>query len=1104
MVIEMLVLAAPNFRSRVFICILGLSVLVGADIVYDEMQTSQRQAYLVAGEAQQHYFWLRRGAYSRSVEPPGGPFDQRRGYSHLEQWTQDLGEEDFEITWRAESSRRARLANHFGLYPIYRPTPQAGLTILSDDGVKLYDYGTPQFYFHDFEELPELLVTTLLFIENRELLEEGYDYRNPAVEWRRFAQAALLLVGGRLGLNTEHFGGSTLATQLEKFRHSPGGVTGDEREKARQMATATLRAYQAGPETTAHRQGIVLDYVNEVPLAASPGYGEVLGLADGLRVWFGAEPQEVMERLERIHHAHNQNAKTPGFLTEQSLADARAYRMVLSLFLAHRRPSYYLRQRPDRLHQLTDSYARVMAEQGIISADLRDAILAVDTPVLQTAPPRARREFAQEKSIDALRARLLRLLNLDDLYALDRVDLYAQSTIDEAAQRAVDARLQRMHDPEFLEEMNLFGHRLLSPNDPIDELTVSFTLYERTSRGNALRVLADNHDQPLNINDHVKLDLGSTAKLRTLVTYLEVVADLYEELHALRADQLTDLRTHAPDRLRRWTAAQLIEHPQMSLEEALEAALDKPYSADPGESFFTGGGLHRFSNFENRRNHTQSVREAFRHSVNLVFIRMMRDIVDYYQWLHPDRMKNILGPDDTEERRYMLTRFADREGTDFQRRFYGKFEGLPRDQILSALVEDRRLSADALAMVATAFPSLTDDQLRDFLAEHGQFEPDQAALTDWREAYDLDELSWQDRGYLTRIHPLELWTAAWLYENEGASLSETLVASRQVRQEVYQWLFRTSRRGRQDSRLRMELEAEAFHQIGHAWRRLGYPFDELVPSLATSIGSSADRPTALAELVGIIANDGLREPQYRIDALVFAPHTPYEARLERRRAQGEQVLRPEVARAARSALIDVVDGGTARRIDGALLRANGEPVLVGGKTGTGDHDHKIFDGRRLVESRPVHRTATFVFFLEERFFGTITVFASGEPAGEFRYTSALPTMLMRGLYPHFSHLLERPGADPAPAAAPGGPLAAAVAGSSQTSVMRAARARYGSADSIADPLPLDWRAVLDVDRPRDLRRRRDDDDEELQPGTEPRMDWHRLLAPYPGDDSGDA
>ncbi|MDT9151287.1 hypothetical protein RSW37_26500, partial [Escherichia coli] len=76
--------------------------------------------------------------------------------------------------------------------------------------------------------------------------------------------------------------------------------------------------------------------------------------------------------------------------------------------------------------------------------------------------------------------------------------------------------------------------------------------------------------------------------------------------------------------------------------------------------------------------------------------------------------------------------------------------------------------------------------------------------------------------------------------------------------EVYSWLFKTRHRSARDSRIRTMLEVEAFLDIHQRWARLGYPFDHLVPSLATALGSSGDRPAALAELMGIIQNGGIR------------------------------------------------------------------------------------------------------------------------------------------------------------------------------------------------------------------------------------------------------
>src|SRR6185503_11431726 len=88
-------------------------------------------------------------------------------------------------------------------------------------------------------------------------------------------------------------GGSTLATQIEKFRHSPEGITSSPREKLRQMLSASVRAYHGSELTLAARRTIVVDYINGVPLTAVPGGGEVIGLGDGLAAWYGASFDDV-------------------------------------------------------------------------------------------------------------------------------------------------------------------------------------------------------------------------------------------------------------------------------------------------------------------------------------------------------------------------------------------------------------------------------------------------------------------------------------------------------------------------------------------------------------------------------------------------------------------------------------------------------------------------------------------------------------------------------------------------------------------------------------------------------------------------------------------
>jgi membrane peptidoglycan carboxypeptidase len=411
--------------------------------------------------------------------------------------------------------------------------------------------------------------------------------------------------------------------------------------------------------------------------------------------------------------------------------------------------------------------------------------------------------------------------------------------------------------------------------------------------------------------------------------------------------------------------------------------------------------VQTFSNFDNTYNAaTITVAEAFRQSVNLPFVRMMRDIVNHYIYRVPGSTANVLDDPESPLRQEYLSRFADREGIQYLGQFYPKYRDKSRGEVLTTLFQDRRLSPQRFAWAyRTVVPEGTVEEFETLLRLHqADVDISDEAVLDLFERANPVNWDLADLGYLASIHPLELWVARYLIETPSATLPDVVTASANARQDVYRWLFRTSRRSAQDRRIRFLLEVEAFTKILEGWRRLGYPFENIVPSLGTSIGSSGDRPAALGELVGIILNHGMRVPTYRLDELRFAEGTPYETRMARGASVGEPVMRPEVALVLREAMVDVVQQGTARRMAGALRAADGAPLLIGGKTGTGDNRYRTFSpGGREVESRSVNRTSTFVFFVEDRFYGVVTAYVPGEAADEYDFTSALPTQILREL-----------------------------------------------------------------------------------------------------------
>ncbi|MFP5410895.1 MAG: transglycosylase domain-containing protein [Gammaproteobacteria bacterium] len=913
-------------------------------------------------------------------------------------------------------------AADLGLFLPYHEKDQAGFALLDSDGETLYQARYPTRAYAGFADIPKVLVDALVYIENRELLSEEFPTRNPAVEWDRLAQAVLEKGISLVDTNRNVPGGSTLPTQIEKYRHSPEGRTADMREKLRQMGTASLRAYLNGPNTLEMRRETVTAYLNTVPLAAAPRFGEVHGIGDGLWAWYGLDFDEINAVLKRNGGATNGKAANgkpvrakrgqhtaPGAEAVDP-AYASALKHALSLIVAERRPSYYLASNRKALDALTDDHLDLLANAGLISRALADQAKQVRLrgPELRTDPPPPR--FVDQKAANAQRIRVARLLGEPRLYDLDRLDVQVQTTISQPAQKIVSAYLQSLARPEAAAASGLVGHRLLFPENLFGEVIYSFTLYEKSPQGNLLRIQSDNLNQPFDINSQARLDLGSTAKLRTLVNYLEIIARLHAEFRALDDAALTQKAEPQRDVLAQWVAARLMANRKESLAATLDAAMGRTYSAAP-EPFFTGGGVHHFANFDAKDNdRVMDVWEATRNSVNLVFIRMMRDIIRHYSSSTPGAAARILDDAGNPLRDTYLARFVDREGRVFIGSFYQRHKASSAEDMAAALYTRVDLHPRRFAAVYRYLEPQADlDTFVQALHTHVPASTGlgRQALEALYRAHAPAAYSLNDRSYIAQIHPLELWVVRTLRAQPGIDLKTLQETGAGVRLEVYDWLFDTSRKNAQDIRIHSLLEVEAFDRLLVDWKRLGYPFDTVTPSYATSIGSSGDRPAALAELMGILVNDGVRLPMVSLAGMRFAADTPYDTRVSPGPAAGERLMPAEVAQVARRALAQVVEQGTAVRLANALQYEDGQPLPIGGKTGTGDHRFERYGkGGQLLESRVVNRTATFAFYFGDRHFGTLTALVQGEQAGQFGFTSSLTAQMLKTLLPQLKPYLK--------------------------------------------------------------------------------------------------
>lgn len=971
-----------------------LLIVVFICLIIYEWRTSIIQSWIFSSYAKKLQFSIGDGPSPSIIFPHEGPSDKVRGYVRIPEFFKNLEGYGYTIVRQARFSPALVKAVRMGISPPYEEKSIAGLTILDKSGSAMYERIPRDRIYGSFEEIPDDVINILLFIENRDLLKPSDEHKNPVLEWDRMAKAGVKYVGKKFGLPIPVEGGSTLATQLEKYQHSEGGRTGSVKEKIRQIASASLKAYRTGRDTTVSRRDIVTDYINTMPLASASGYGEVYGLGEGLWAWFGADLKDISNALRTKNNSSER---------------AEAFKKVMTLFSSVKAPSFYLIKDREALTQRVDYFAELFTKEKEIDQQFHD--LLKTTPVKfrpgridMPQPP-----FAERKAPNAIRYYLLNALDLPDVYDLDRLDLTVKSTLDADIQKKVTLMLRQLTDRKFVESSGLIGDRMLKQGDP-KNLIYSFLLYEKTPSGNALLVQADNLDKPFDINEGVKLDLGSTAKLRTLAHYLQIISDTYKEMSAQTPEKLKSNSSFNKDPISKWMTQQFIERPGLTLEEILESAMGRKFSASPAEVFFTGGGEHTFVNFNKADNHlTMPVSEGIRDSVNLVFIRLMREIGYYHMARLDFDTKAVLEDLNHSLRKDLLKQIADKESHTFLSQFTTEYRGLSLDQSIKKLLGSRSTSARHLSILFYAInPSASPEELAKWLRERRPEVPDLTEKTIMMLAnkYGGARFNLSDYGYLLSRHPLELWTIGYLNANPGADWKKLLNDSADAREQTGAWLLQTRHKGAQDTRLRILFEEMAFKEIHKGWKRLGYPFDSLVPSFATAIGSSADRPAALAEIIGIIINDGVRMPTLKVTSLHFAGGTPYDTELSLKTEKGERVMPVEVAKVLRKTLADVVKGGTARAVYGALKDAEGNIVVIGGKTGSGDNRFEYFaKGGKLISSRVVNRTATFAFYIGDRYFGVLTAFMPGEGAADYSFTSSLPVHILRLLAPTLQPLI---------------------------------------------------------------------------------------------------
>ena len=191
-------------RSKFIVAIAALRWIVVASVIMAigwgaawEMRTSYFPSALFTRLAAGLMFAVEDGRSEAIRFPKSGPYDERLGYIALPEIINSLTARGFAVDSQARwTSDLARFVSA-GTFPVYREKDRAGLRIYDRGGEKLHRVEFQSANYRGFASIPDLVVNTPLFVEDRDLLDLDYPERiRPSNQPLRSAAASRVAVRG--------------------------------------------------------------------------------------------------------------------------------------------------------------------------------------------------------------------------------------------------------------------------------------------------------------------------------------------------------------------------------------------------------------------------------------------------------------------------------------------------------------------------------------------------------------------------------------------------------------------------------------------------------------------------------------------------------------------------------------------------------------------------------------------------------------------------------------------------------------------------------------------------------------------------------------------
>jgi hypothetical protein len=281
---------APSLASRLFSFLdkkrlkiwlwVTLSVLLVVACVYIEIQTSLLQSWFFTRTNEQLSYQLTEGQSTAIAFPRSAPFDYRRGYSKLPAFQSRLEGQGYQVAQQVRQSEKMVQLIKRGISPPYVEPPETGLDISGANGAPLFRHAQSEFLFAKMDDIPPLLVKTLLFLENRDLDHSRFLVAEPRRRVGPPSRPPLFYIASSFGIEVPVQGGSTPPHNWRSFAIRPEGAQ-NRLLKIPPACWRKLSRLTAKGGTLARGENGSLSIISIPFVAAAPSYGEIYGLGEG-------------------------------------------------------------------------------------------------------------------------------------------------------------------------------------------------------------------------------------------------------------------------------------------------------------------------------------------------------------------------------------------------------------------------------------------------------------------------------------------------------------------------------------------------------------------------------------------------------------------------------------------------------------------------------------------------------------------------------------------------------------------------------------------------------------------------------------------------------